>query len=93
MLLFRLCVESPDAFYSSLLLTDVLQRIDAIQRLPQSLYTMLFHVAVYSRDSTSSARACTLFFELCASYANDGDVTMFFPLSSNYLLVWERLCM
>ena len=93
MLLFRLWVESPDAFYSSLLLTDVLQRIDAIQRLPQSLYTMLFHVAVYSRDSTASARACTLFFELCASHANDGDVTMFFPLSSNYLLVWERLCM
>ena len=66
---------------------------DAIQRLPQSLYTMLFHVAVYSRDSTASARACTLFLELCASHANDGDVTMFFPLSSNYLLVWERLCM
>ena len=85
-------LESPDTFYSSILLTDVLQQIDAFQRLPQSLYTMLFHVAVYSRDSTSSARACTLFLELCASRANDGDSALFFPLSSNYLLFWERHC-
>ena len=83
-------IESPDRFYHYLLLTDVLRDLDAIQRLPPSIYKLLYDVAVYSSDDAGSIRAASLFLELMAILSKEGNIELSLPMSDDYLSVWSR---
>ena len=68
----------------------MLRDLDTIQRLPPSIYKLLYDVAVYSSDDAGSIRAASLFLELMAIHSKEGNIELSLPMSDDYLSVWSR---
>lgn len=72
-------LESPKFFYKNLIQTDLLKEIDSFHTLPQSVYFMLFSIAIGSEDESSSIRATDLLLSLLSNHSGH-------PLSLNLCL-------
>ena len=83
-------LESKDSFYHTLLLTNLLKDIDSIHVLPSSVYSMLFLIAVLSKDEISCIQAESLLLELIQRHSGFKlDLVRCVPSQEVLLSIWD----